>query len=274
MREIIRFITKHHLFFLFLLFETLSFYLLVNYNHHHNQTFINSSGKLTASILEVSGNFSEYFSLKKANEELSRENAYLRTQLPENNQINNQDRPTQNSYGGIYNYTSARVVNNSVNKLNNYITINKGSNHGIVAEMGVISARGLVGIVRHVSPNYSTVLSLLNTHFKASAKLRDSNFFGSLEWSGSSFEHAILSEIPAHANMSVGDAVVTSGYSAIFPEGILIGTIEDFNLREGEGFYQIIVKLSVDFKSLAYVEVVEKTTKAEQKELEKTTAND
>lgn len=276
MRNFIRFILKYHLFFLFLLFETISFFLLVNYNHHHNQTFVNSSSKFAAGVLEISSNFTDYFSLKRANEELSRENAFLRTQLPDNTITLDEsaflNHRTEDSVQ--YFYRPAKVINNSINKFHNYITINKGSNHGIQPEMGVISARGLVGVVRHVSPNYATVISVLNTQLKISARLRETNHFGSLEWDGRSYQHVILNEIPAHAKVSVGDAVVTSGYSALFPEGILIGTIDDFELNEGEGFYVIRVKLSIDFKSLTYIETVERITRAEQQELEKLTSND
>ncbi len=276
MRNFIRFIVRYHLFFLFLLLETICLYLLVNYNHHHNQTFVNSSSKLAAGVLEISSNFTDYFSLKRANEELSRENAFLRTQLPENTYNLSEPAPvnqlTEDSIH--YRYRPAKVINNSINKFHNYITINKGSNHGIQPEMGVISARGLVGVVRHVSPNYATAISLLNTQFKISARLRETNHFGSLEWDGRSYQYAILNEIPGHAKVSVGDAVVTSGYSALFPEGILIGTIEDFELNEGEGFFVIRVKLSIDFKNLTYIETVEKITRNEQQELEKLTSDD
>ncbi|ASB48846.1 rod shape-determining protein MreC [Alkalitalea saponilacus] len=275
MRNFIRFIIRYYFFFLFLLFEVICFYLLVSYNHYHRETFLNSSNKVAASILTVSGSFTEYFSLKRSNEELARENAYLRAMLPENlrdtaaKPLNENERDSVN-----YIYYPAGVVHNSVNKLQNFITINRGARDGIEPEMGVISARGVVGVVRHVSKNYSTVLSLLNTQVRVSAKLRDSDFFGSIAWDGNSVAHAILSDIPAHASISIGEAVVTSGYSAIFPEGVLLGTIEDFELLPGEGFYRIRVKLSVDFRRLTHVEVIEKITSEERLELEKLTQDD
>lgn len=262
---------------LFLAFETLALYLVVNYNQLQQQTFISTSNRITASFLEVSGSLRNYFALKRVNDELSRENAFLRSQIqnmaetaPSPSVVSSVDLLTPDRF----HYRHAKVINNSVNKQFNYITINRGAMHGIKPETGVISARGLVGVVKNVSPHYSTVISLLNTRLKVSAKLRDSNYFGSLEWDGSSYRHAILIEIPAHAPVQVGDAVVTSGYSTIFPEGILVGTIEDFQLGEGEGFYRIRVKLSVDFKNLAYVEVAEKITGEEQRNLEKQSQDD
>jgi rod shape-determining protein MreC len=233
---------------------------------------------MIAGVMEISGNFKDYFSLKRANEELSRENAFLRAQLPANlvaaDAVIGFGAIVGDSGMVLYNYQPAKVINNTINRRHNHITINKGSRHGVVQDMGVISARGIVGVVRHVSPRYSTVISVLNTQFRASAKLRETNYFGSLTWDGSSWMHMTLSEIPAHAPISAGDAVVTSGYSTIFPEGILVGTIESFYLNKGEGFYDIKVKLSVDFKNLTYVEVVEIPSALEQKELEKLTADD
>ncbi len=274
MRNILRFIIKYHYFLLFLLLETFSFYLLVSYNQPHKQIFLNSSGKFASRVFEMTSTFTDYVSLKRANEELSRENALLRSQLFNYTSHHELESVEQYANDTLYQFISAKVVNNSVNKLHNYLTIDRGSKHGIHPGMGVISARGLVGITRHVSKNYSTITSLLNTQLKISAKLRDSDYFGSLTWMGYSPSNATLFEIPAHAKMSVGDAVVTSGYSAIFPEGILIGTIENFELKKGEGFYEIDVKLSVDFNNLTYVESIEKSMREEQIHLEKTTAND
>lgn len=277
MRNFFRFIERYHFFLLFLFFETLSFNLVINYNQLQKQSFISTSNRLTASIIEISGNFKNYFTLKTANEELSRENAFLRSQLqivPNPQQAKSLTSSVDSLWSDRFFFRQAKVINNSVNKQSNYLTINRGSIHGIKPETGVISARGLVGVTHNVSTHYSTVISLLNTHLKVSTRLRDSNFFGSLGWDGISYRHAILSEIPAHAPIQVGEAVVTSGYSAIFPEGILVGTVEEFHLGEGEGFYRIIVKLSVDFKNLSYVEIAEKITGKEQLELEKLTQDD
>lgn len=274
MSNILRFIFKYHYFLLFLLLETLSFFLLVSYNQPHQQIFLNSSGNLATSVFELKTSFNNYVSLKKANEELSRENALLRSQLFNSTDQGTLTSATSYSDDSLYYFISAKVVNNSVNKLHNYLTIDKGNKHGMHPGMGVISARGLVGVTRNVSKNYTTIISLLNTQLKISAKLRDTDYFGSLTWTGYSPTNAMLYEIPAHARVSVGDAIVTSGYSAIFPEGILIGTIENFELKQGEGFYEIDVRLSVDFNNLTYVESIKNSMKDEQVELEKITEND
>ncbi|MCL2074709.1 MAG: rod shape-determining protein MreC [Marinilabiliaceae bacterium] len=274
MGEVIRFIQKQKFLLFFLIFESFSFYLIVNYNQTQKETFFSSSNRFAATVLEISGNTRGYFFLKKANDELSRENAYLKTLLPEQSVINIDDLfdfSYETPENSNYTYIPAKVINNSINKSNNYITLNSGENHNVKAGMGVISPRGLVGIVSNVSSHYATVLSLLNTKFRVSAKLRDSDYFGSLSWDGKSYRQVVLSEIPAHAPVHIGEAVVTSGYSAIFPEGILIGIVENFIIEEGEGFYTIKVKLSVDFKNLNYVTTVEKITADEQHELENIT---
>lgn len=275
MRNIIRFILKYHFLLLFLFFEILSFYLVVNYNDIHKQQFLNSSGRIATSLFEVSSSFSDHFSLKRANAELSRENSLLRSQLFNYDSRKSPKWDYKNiEVDTVVNFIPSKVVNNSVNKLHNFITIDKGSKDGIESGMGVISARGLVGIVRNVSKNYSTITSLLNTQIKISSKLRDSHYFGTLYWSGQSIKYATLSEIPSHAEIGIGDAVVTSGFSSIFPENILIGTIEDFELNRGKGFYDITVRLSVDFSNLTYVETIDNHRKQERINLENKTKND
>jgi len=276
MRTFLRVIEKYHFILIFLLLEVVSFYLIINYNQTQREIFLNSSNRFASFFLEISGNIKGYFFLRKANEDLLRENAYLRTLLPE--LTVSQKETAISKYevqnNNLYNFQPARVINNSINKSNNYITLNKGSKHNVSPGSGVISARGLVGIVSNVSNNHAAVISLINTKFRVSAKLRDSDYFGSLSWDGKSYQHAVLSEIPSHAPVRVGEAVVTSGYSAIFPEGILIGTVESYEIGKGEGFYNIRIKLSVDFKNITYVETVEKITAHEQYELEKETIDD
>lgn len=275
MRNIFQFIVKYHFLILFLILETLSFYLIVNYNEPHKTQFLNSSGRVSTSIFELTSSFTDFVSLKRANVELSRENALLRSQLlNENAKKYMASTDYVLNADTVYQAIPAKVVNNSVNKLHNFITINKGSKDGIEPDMGVISPRGLVGITRNVSKNYTTITSLLNTQLKISAKLRDSNYFGSLSWSGQSVKIATLSEIPSHAEIEIGDAVVTSGFSSIFPEDVLIGTIESYEINRGEGFYDIKVRLSVDFNNITYVESIANYRKKEKLQLEKQTRND
>ncbi len=272
MRNFLLFIYRHNFTFLFLILEIVSFYLLINHNSYQRATWLSSSNKVSGNIYNSYSNATQYLMLQQINEELAKENAYLRSQMPAS------FKDSKDYFSLVYDklnkrqytYRSARVINNSVNKHFNYITINKGSLNGIEKEMGVISAKGVVGIIKDVSEHYSSVISLLNTRLKISAKLKGKGFFGALGWDGDDYRYAWLNEIPIHASVSVGDLVVTSGYSAIFPEGILIGTVEEVEKDKGESFYRIKVKLSVDFKDLSFVEVISNNMRDEQLDLEST----
>jgi rod shape-determining protein MreC len=152
--------------------------------------------------------------------------------------------------------------------------LNKGRRQGVVPDQGIISANGVVGVINNVSDSYSTGLSLLNKRLKISGKLKKNNYFGSVSWEGTSYRYIQLNEIPPHVELAYGDTVVTSGSSAYFPEGILIGTIESFEIKQGESFYTIRVKLAVDFESLTYVDIIENFDKVQIKTLESLIKND
>jgi rod shape-determining protein MreC len=168
----------------------------------------------------------------------------------------------------VYNYVSARVINNSVNRPFNYITLNKGRKHGIKPDQGIVSADGIVGVITNVSESYSVGLSVLNQRWSVSARLKSTGFFGSLSWDGRDYRYASLNEIPFHVQLTPGDTVVTSGFSTIFPEGIMIGIVDSFEQPAGENYYQIKVKLSANVKTLSYVEIIENVNKTEIEQLE------
>ncbi len=269
MRSLIRFILTYHFILLFLILETLSLTLLFQYNLFQKAKFINSSQRITGFVYAKIDLLNEYLSLHQTNRQLAVENEKL------NNMLQRAYRSDEiffyGEYDSIYQqhyfYTSARIINNSVNKQHNYLTLNKGSEAGIRPEMAVVAADGIVGVVNGVSKRFSTVISLLNTDLSVSAKIKKNNAFGSLSWDGVNYREAMPSEIPHHINIAKGDTVITSGFSTIYPEGILIGTIKDFEVK-GANFYIITVQLSTDFKSLTYVSVVSNLRKEEQKELE------
>jgi len=170
-------------------------------------------------------------------------------------------------------YIPARVITSSVNKQYNYLTINKGEKQGVSPDMAVISETGAVGIVVASSENYSTIIPVLNRNFRLSARLKKNNFFGIAEWEGRSSEIVSLREIPVHVDVQPGDTVVTSGFSAVFPEGILVGTVEKVE-DTGGNFHEIKLRLSTDYRQLYHVNVVSFTFKEELNELENRTGND
>lgn len=270
MRSLFRFLLRNYFVMMFLVLEAISFSLMVSLNNYQRVAFVNSSNDLVGTLYERFSHLDDYFSLSRTNARLAAENASLRKQLQF--RIMNQEKYPVNRPDTVeapaYYFASAKVISNSVNKQFNYITLNKGSRHGIKPDMGIISPDGVVGVITNVSPNYSTGLSILNKRLSIPAKINKNNYFGALVWDGEHSNTADLKEIPFHIIVNVGDTVVTSGYSSIFPEGIMIGTISKFDVESGTNFYNIKVDLSTNFRTLKYVEVVKNTKQAELKTLE------
>ena len=273
MRSLLRLLIKNYPFLLFLLLEVISVVFIVNYNSFQRASFLNSSNAVSASVYSWYSGVVQYFRLAKVNSDLSAENAALRNQI---DHLENMIVDTS-LYGfgndTTFQYISARVINNSVNKQQNYITLNKGRKDGVKPDQGIISSRGVVGIITNVSESYSMGLTVLNPRWSVSAKLKKSSYYGSLVWNGLDYKRADLNEIPFHVQLAQGDTVVTSGYSSVFPEGIMIGTIESLSRPEGENYYQIQVLLSADFKSVTHVEIIDNSKMNELRQLTKETQN-
>jgi len=270
MRNLFTFIWKHYFFFMFLSIEVLCVYLIVQNNYFQKASYINSSNQLSANVLKASAYVEEYFYLKNENEKLALENAQLRSQssvsffLLENTEYNVND----TTFKQKYTYTSAKVVNNSTNRRNNYLTLNKGSKQGIKNNMAVITSTGVVGQIKDVSEYFCSVMSLLNSKTTISSKIKRDGSYGPLTWDGEDFKFATLHDIPTHVQLKKGDSIVTSAYSLTFPENIMIGTVESFERKSGEYFYTVKVKLSTEFKKLSHVYIVTNKFKTEQEELE------
>jgi len=276
MRSLFLLLWRNNFLITFLLLELLSFYLLVENNKYHNASVLNSANRMTARIYEGVNYVQEYIHLKTNNENLARENAMLRSRLPEafyNNSFT-RETVTDSAVRQQYSYITASVINNSVNRRNNYLTLDKGSLHGIEPEMGVISSTGVIGIIKDVSPHYSTVMSVLHKDTRISTRLKKSSYFGSLEWDGADPGEATLRQITTSTRIMKGDTVVTTTYSSIFPQDIMVGTILDFSVKPGESFYTIRVKLSTDFRSLSFVYVVGNVLKREQLDLQNKSAKE
>ena len=274
MRNLLRFIIRYHFFFLFLLLETVSVILIVQYNNYQRAQSFNFSKSIQGSYYETFGGIREYLSLRQTNRDLYMENTLLRNRM--DRLVRNRETNYNGGYDSIpqrqFSYIPARVINNSVNKQFNFITLNKGSHHGIEPEMAVIAPNGVVGVVYTASGNYSTVIPMINRSFGLSAKILKNGYFGSLSWAGSGYQEAILEEIPFHVEIQPGDTIVTSGYSAIFPEGITVGIIAEFEARAN--FYTISVDIAVDYKNLQYVNVIRNLLQDERRELERISGND
>jgi len=270
MRSLIRIIIQYHFVLLFIILEIITLSIYINGNESHKQKVINSSNLVFGGLYNLSSKLYVYFNLKEINEQLAKENVELHNQLKKtykDNSINLLDL-FDSVYTKKYHFIPSRVINNSINKQHNYLTIDKGWRQGIKPEMGVVSASGVVGIISNVSKNYSTVISLLNTKLSISAKIKRNEYFGSLKWKGTDYKTMVLSEIPNHVIQRINDTIVTSGYSLIFPEGLLLGTISEIDENKQGNFVDTEIKLSTDFKNITYVYVIENYQRDEQIKIE------
>lgn len=213
----------------------------------------------------------DYLSLKAVNDSLASENARLRNLIPliDSNDRTDIRKVRDTATRQQYSYITAKVINNSINQKNNYLTINRGSLHGIRKGMGVMGPNGIVGIVLNVSPKFATIQSLLHSETRISASLNQTKAFGSLVWGSGNYnsQFAILQDVPNHIKPKIGEQVVTSGYS-LFPSGIAIGRVVETGLKGGDSFLNIKVMLSTNFATLAYVYVVKNNQASEQTDLE------
>ncbi len=265
MQRLFLFFHQYRAFFTFLFIELICAWLIVGNNPYQGARFFNSSNGLVASLNNVSHGVREYFLLRQINNTLAEENAYLRSKFEKLNQMQYVAiKPviTDSSVIKQFDFVSAKVVSNTVNRFTNFLTINKGEDDGIEPGMAVISSMGAIGKVRMVSKHYSVVTSILHVDVQVSVLLKRTGHFGTVQWDGLNPEIVMLKYIPRHVEPVKGDSVLTSGYNAIFPEGIMVGLVEDVHLSD-ELFYDLKVKLSQDFRKLSYVEVVKNSLKHE-----------
>jgi rod shape-determining protein MreC len=271
MRTLLRFIQKYSNFFLFLVLETIAFIFIVQSSHYQRSKIVGLNRQVSGFIYSKVDGTREYLGLREENRRLAEENLELRNRLDRIGlQLDSTIALAEYIDPYHYYYVPGRVVRNSVYKQYNYITLDKGKKQGVFRDMGVISDEGLVGIVLESSGNFSTVIPIINRDFRLSVKLKSNNYAGILQWEGGSPLYAVLNEIPFHVVIAEHDTVVTSGFSAIFPEGIEVGTIESFSLEKGN-FYDIKVRLSTDFQRLFHVNIIRNYRQDEQLELEEHT---
>ncbi|MFI5148990.1 MAG: rod shape-determining protein MreC [Bacteroidia bacterium] len=276
MRNLLTFIYKHYFFFLFLLLESLSVYLIVRNNYYHKASFVNSSNALVSRLNSALDEAHVYLSLKEQNTILAKENALLRSRLPASYVDLNTPWVSVSDTGlkQKFEYTEAKVVNNSTNRRNNYLTLNRGRKQGIEPDMAVISSSGIVGTVEQVSDNFCTVKSVLHKNTVVNVKLKKDGNHGIMNWDGTDYQRATITELPSHSRMTKGDTVVVSAWSRSYPENTLVGIVESFNIKSGESTFSVKVKLSTEFKKLEFVYIARNFLSAEQKQLEEKNSND
>jgi rod shape-determining protein MreC len=271
MRRLFLLIYQYRAFFTFILLEAISFWLVIGNSTFHNASFFNTSNNIVASIFGLRQGVYQYFDLVYENDNLAKENAFLRDLisqqkyemiLADSSLLKSTDTTIQ------YSYIPAKVINNSTRRNNNYITVDKGYKDGLVPGMGAISSFGVAGVVKTVSNNFATLYSLLHGDMQISSMLSSLGVFCTTKWDGVDPLYANLLYIPRHVEIQEGDTVTTSGYNAIFPEGIPIGKIKSYYIEENETFYNVIIELSSDFQSLSHVYLIHNTYKQEKDSIE------
>jgi rod shape-determining protein MreC len=270
MRGIVYFILRHGHILLFLLLELVSLNLVIRFNPYQRNLFIKTSNAVAGWVYAKYDGTIQYLKLRQLVESTIDENARLKEQLPvfQTGKIAGDTFISDSFYSQHYYLLPAKVVNNSINSYNNFITLNKGSLDGVEKGMGVITDKGVVGIVTNTSDGFARVISFLNRNIRISASVKRNGFFGSLVWEGSDPWNARLLDVPKHADLEIGDTIITSGYSSIFPKGLITGRISEFDIQEGSNFYNIEVQLSQDMSRLDYVYVVNNLKRDEQLILE------
>ena len=278
MQNLINFIIKniHWFFFLFLIF--ISSILMVNNNEYQQSKYLSLENEIVGNVYAVTDNIRSYIGLRSTNQELMQYTAELEAkiqllelQLKETLLTTDSTLFLPDSISLPYDFIPARIINKSTSNVEKFVTLNKGSNHGVERDMGVMgtSSYGVVGIVFKVTPNFSTVIPLLNPKFKLSCKIKNSSYSGPLVWNNQDIRYATLRELPRHVEISLGDTVVTSGNSAIFPEGIAIGTVESTEKEKNDNFNSAKIKLFVNLGEISHVLIVKNNNREEQLNLEK-----
>jgi rod shape-determining protein MreC len=278
-RNVFLFIRRYFNFLFFLVMQIVSFSFLFRYNKFHEAVFMNASMEITGSLNKRYNTISYYFQLKKTNEALIKENEKLNQLLIANRE--GPDSAKRMVYDTLrvdslhktlkFIYLEGKVVDNTVTTQANFLTIHRGSAQQVRANMGVVSSTGIVGVVLNVSENYATVMSLLHRQFKVVVKLKNGGDMGTVEWDGQSPFFVTLINIPKSAKIKIGDSVVTSQNSSLFPPNIMVGTVSEIIDDKSTNFYTLKLKTATDFFNLEYVYVIQNTQYDEQKRLEDST---
>ena len=276
MHNLREFLATHNHWFVFLVLEVVSMVLLFRYNSYQGSVWFSSANAVTGKVYEWDSAVESYFSLSGVNSQLTQRNAFLEQQV---RMLDDSiARLTRSQEAAVTRLSSmvpfqgcrlipAKVVANMVNRYDNLITIDKGSADGVKRDMGVVCGMGVVGIVYLVSEHYSIVIPALNSHSNISCTIQRRGYFGYLRWRGGSSQLAYLEDVPRHAHFKLGDNVVTSGYSSVFPPGVMVGKVlHVFNSADGLS-YRVQVKLSTDFARLRDVCLVDDSALQERIDL-------
>lgn len=280
MKALLEFLVRHGSWFTFLLFAIISCVMLFGGNPYQQHVYMTSAGAVARTVYSGADAVTGYFHLRSINEDLQERTSQLemevinlRAALRRATEQLGTDSLPMDSVLSQYGYTMAHVINNSIIHSNNFITIDKGELDGVFPEMGVVDQNGVVGIVNVTGPHSARLISLLNSDLPLSCKVKGSDAFGSLVWDGKSPREAVLKELPRHVEFALGDTVITSGYSLVFPEGIPVGRVISQGRDADDNFYSLRVELLTDFATLSTVRVIRNFRKEEIEAVEQDRVN-
>ena len=259
MKNLLQFLTRYSNFLIFLILEVVAFILITTSQHYQGSAVWSSANQVMAGIQRMNTSVEEYFQLRKDNQLLAEENAQLKTQLAllSNAEERKIERDSQYIYTHLdWEYIPAKVIGMTSTQQHNYLTINKGWRDSIKVDMGVVCHDGVVGIVSSVGEKYSLVVPLIHTEMHLSCRLKNNGYVGRTEWMGVNPHKIQLKDISRHITVSEGDTVVTSGLTQVFPEGILVGVVEDNELKESDNYHLIELQLNTDYNQVKYVQVI------------------
>lgn len=274
MYNVIQLFVKYGAHILFVILEVVCFTLIINYNKTQKDIFLNSSNVFAAKLSEQRNKITQYTSLKEQNDSLMRENAALIESIIVTEYLSDKI-PASDSLLSQYNIIPTNVTSATIHNRNNHLTLNKGYREGIRSDMGVIAShKGIIGIVRNVSENFAHVISLLHSQTKISCSIKNRTGHGSLVWKNMDPQRMTLEMIPKYETIAIGDTVITSGLSTMFPKGVLVGKIETYNVIPGSNSYNITVKLFNDLSNIKYAYVIQNRFAPEQTKLEMEVSNE
>ena len=259
MRNLLQFLARYSNFLIFLILEVVAFILIITTHPYQRSAVWSSANRLVAGIESVTTTISDYFALKQDNQRLAEENALLKNQLMA--QANQLETMAENDSQYIYSqldweYVPAKIVRLTTHNQHNYLIINKGMRDSIEVDMGVLSHDGVVGIVSAVGEKYSVVVPIIHVGMNLSCRLKSNNYIGRTQWNGRQYDEVNLEDISRHVEVVVGDTVVTSGLTNVFPEGILVGVVSETDMTESDNYHRTILKLATDYKMVKYVQVI------------------
>lgn len=271
MNSIFQFLYKHLHWIVFIVLEIICFVLLFSYNNFQASVYLSTANEVAARMLNGKDRVTTYFGLAEKNRLLAERNALLQQRVVELEMFSAQHRLDtlvestiiSRLYRSGYHISSAQVIDKSVNKTDNYFTLDCGIADGVAPDMGVVGIDGVVGVVYKCTEHYSLVMPLLNSNSSISCKVHGSGYFGYLQWHGGDTRYAMLHDLPRYADVRVGDTIVTSGSSSFFPEGVMVGTVEEVRPSSDDLYVTLIVHLSTQFAKLEHAFVIRKRDAAE-----------